>query len=81
MQTIFVVMAHQKKEVERSEKKTVFLCNILFSFEREWVLSVVPKQKIKTIEDFDEVRSFVEKNNGLETVAIINIMLIGKEWR
>ena len=45
------------------------------------MLSVVHKQKIKTIKNFDEVRSFIEENNGLENVAIINIMLIGKEWR
>ena len=45
------------------------------------VVGCTETKKIKTIKDFDEVRSCIKENNGLENIAIINIMLIGKEWR
>lgn len=45
------------------------------------VISCIEIKKIKTIKDFNEVKSFIEESNGLENIAIINIMLLGKEWR
>lgn len=35
--------------------------------------------KIKTLEDFEGVRSYIQERNELENVAIINYILIGKQ--
>lgn len=37
------------------------------------------RKKINNLKEFDEVRNFIEQSNNLENVAIINIMLLGKE--
>ena len=38
-------------------------------------------RKINSLKEFDDVRKFIASENKLENVAIINIMLIGKERR
>lgn len=37
------------------------------------------RKKINNLKELDEVRNFIEQSNNLENVAIINIMLLGKE--
>jgi hypothetical protein len=37
------------------------------------------RKKINNLKEFNEVRNFIEQSNNLENVAIINIMLLGKE--
>lgn len=63
------------------KKKQYFYVISYFHSKGNGCCQLSRNKKIKTIKDFDEVRSFIEKNNGLETVVIINIMLMGKEWR
>lgn len=63
------------------KKKQYFYVISYFHSKGNGCCQLYLNKKIKTIKDFDEVRSFIEENSRLENIAIINIMLIGKEWR
>jgi cell division protein FtsB len=54
--------------------------------EKEKITNINLKQKInqlqtkiKTLEDFEGLRSYIQERNELENVAIINYILIGKQ--
>lgn len=43
--------------------------------------AIVRHSKINTAVKAEEVRSFIQKENGLNNVGIINFILLEKRWR
>ena len=63
-------------------KRTRYLYSISFFHSNgNGSIQIYRDKKINSLEDFEDVREFISKENNLKNVAIINIILICKEWR